>query len=81
VKIDEDLLRQIASMTGGQYFRATSNKALEEVYRQIDQLEKSKIQVTEYNKRNEEYRRFALIALVLLLGELVLRNTVLRSIP
>lgn len=81
VKIDEDLLRQIASMTGGQYFRATSNKALEEVYKQIDQLEKSKIQVTEYNKRNEEYRRFALIALALLLGELVLRNTVLRSIP
>jgi Ca-activated chloride channel family protein len=81
VKIDEDLLRQIASMTGGQYFRATSNKALEEVYRQIDQLEKSKIQVTEYNKRNEEYRRFALLAMALLLGELVLRNTVLRSIP
>lgn len=80
VEIDEDLLTNIAQMTGGEYFRATSNKALEEVYNKIDKLEKSKIEVTEFSKREERFRGFVLTALVLLLVELLLRRTILRSL-
>ncbi len=67
-------------MTGGEYFRATSNNALEEVYRKIDQLEKSKIEVSEYAKRNEEYRGWLLAAFILLAIEFVLRRTYLLGI-
>ena len=81
VKIDEQMLQQIADMTGGKYFRATNNKALEEVYSEIDKLERSKIEVTEYNKREERFRIFAVIALLVLASEVVLRSTVFRSIP
>ncbi len=80
VEIDEDLLKGIAEMTGGEYFRATSNNALEEVYRKIDQLEKSKIEVSEYAKRNEEYRGWLLAAFILLAIEFVLRRTYLLGI-
>ena len=55
VQIDEETLQNIASVTNGQYFRATSNKALESIYREIDQLERSKIEVKEYHKKNEEF--------------------------
>jgi Ca-activated chloride channel family protein len=81
VKIDEQVLQQIAEMTGGKYFRATNNKALEQVYSEIDKLERSKIEVTEYNKREERFRIFGLIALLVLASEFVLRSTVFRSIP
>ena len=81
VKIDEDVLKEIAGMTGGKYFRATSKKKLEEIYDEIDQLEKSKIEVTEYRKKTERFLPFALAACVLLLLEFLLRNTVFRSIP
>jgi len=75
------MLQQIADMTGGQYFRATNNKALEQVYTEIDKLERSKIEVTEYNKREERFRIYGLIALLLIASEFVLRSTVFRSIP
>ena len=81
VNIDEDLLRKIAGDTGGEYFRATDNEALKAVYARIDELEKTKIEKQEYSKKSEEYWRFAVLALMLLLAEVLLRNTVLRTIP
>lgn len=80
VEIDEDLLKGIAQMTGGEYFRATNNKALEQVYQKIDQLEKSKIEVNEYAKREEKYRGWLLAAFILLLLEFALRRTYLLGI-
>ena len=81
VKIDEELLGNIASMTGGKYFRATDKKSLKTVYNEIDQMEKTIMEVREYTKRTEEYLPFAFAALVLLLLEIVLRNSILRTIP
>ena len=81
VKIDEEMLQQVAEMTGGKYFRATNNKALEQVYSEIDKLERSKIEVTEHNKREERFRIFGLIALALIALEFALRSTIFRSIP
>lgn len=81
VEIDEDVLRKIASMTQGKYFRATDNKKLKEIYKEIDKLERSKIDVKHYSKKYEEYLVFAVIAAVLLLVEILLKNTLLRSIP
>ncbi len=81
VRIDEPLLREIAAMTGARYFRATDNQKLTEIYQEIDRLEKSKIDVTEFRKKNEEFLPFALLAGLVLLLEMVLRYTVLRNIP
>jgi len=80
-EIDEDLLKEIAKMTDGQYFRATDNDALVKVYEEIDRMEKSKISVQEHHKKSEEYLKFALIAALLLLLEILLRYTVLRNLP
>ncbi len=81
VKIDEELLQNIAQLTGGAYFRATDNNKLKEIYQQIDQMEKTKIDVREYSKRSEEYLPFALLAALFLLAEILLRNTVFRNLP
>lgn len=81
VEIDEALLKQIAEMTGGKYFRAEDNKALSTVYDEIDKMERIKIEVTEHSKKQEEFRRFAYLALALLALDLLLRSTILRSIP
>jgi len=81
VEIDEKVLQDIATMTDGKYFRATDNQKLRQIYREIDRLEKSKIDVKEYNKRTEEYFMFGLIAGVLLLFEVLLKNTIFRNIP
>ena len=81
VDIDEDLLKQIASTTGGQYFRATDNSSLRAIYEEIDKLEKSKISVQEFSKKQEEYMPLALLVFALLIFELLLRNTFLRNIP
>lgn len=80
VKIDEKTMKEIAEMTGGKYFRATNNRSLEAIYEEIDQLEKSKIEVTEYRKKKEEFFPFALIGLVLLFIDFTLRNTLLKTI-
>ncbi len=80
-EFDEKSLQEIASMTGGQYFRATDNSKLRKIYQEIDLLEKSKISVREYSKKNEQFFLFGLIALVLLIAEVLLRNTLLRRIP
>ena len=79
--IEEDVLTKISEMTGGKYFRATDNKSLKEIYQEIDQLEKTKIQVNEFSKKQEEYLPYALLALLLLVLEILLRNTILRHNP
>ena len=81
VEIDEATLKQIAAITGGQYFRATDNASLKEIYAEIDQMEKTKISVQEFSKKQEEYKNWALLVFALLLIEILLRNTLLRNIP
>lgn len=81
VDIDEPTLKQIAATTGGQYFRATDNSSLKEIYTEIDKMEKTKISVQEFSKKQEEYKNWALLIFALLLIEVLLRNTLLRNIP
>ena len=81
VEIDEPTLKQIAATTGGQYFRATDNASLTAIYEEIDQMEKTKISVQEFSKKQEEYMQWALLVLLLLLVEVLLKNTLLRNIP
>ena len=81
VDIDEPPLKQIAATTGGQYFRATDNASLKEIYSEIDKMEKTKISVQQYSKKQEEYKNWALLLFALLLVEILLRNTLLRNIP
>ena len=81
VEIDEQVLTQIASMTDGDYFRATSNSKLKEVYEEIDKLEKTKLNIKEFSKREEAYHVFALVAFLCVLLEIILRNSVLKKIP
>lgn len=81
VKIDEELLQEVTKMTDGKYFRATSNQKLVDIYAEIDQLEKSKIDVTEFRRKSEEFFIFALIAFVLLGLEFIFRKTIFKTIP
>lgn len=81
VEIDENVLRQIAQTAGGQYYRATSNSKLKEVYEEIDKLERTKLQVKEFSKNQEEYQPFALALLLCLVLSILLKQTVLRTIP
>jgi len=81
VKIDEKTLQDIAILTDGKYFRATNNNSLKEIYKDIDALEKSKIEVTEFHKRSEEFLPFALWALGLLFLGFILQITYLKQIP
>ncbi|MDR0983329.1 MAG: VWA domain-containing protein [Culturomica sp.] len=81
VEIDEDVLKQIAVVTGGKYFRATDNEKLTQIYNEIDQLEKTKIEVKHFSKRDEHYFIFALAGVLLLITGALLRYTLLRKIP
>ena len=81
VKIDEKTLQEIAQITDGKYFRATDNKTLSEIYKEIDRLERSKIENREYSNKTEEYQRFAVAALILSLLALALQTAVFRYIP
>ena len=81
VEIDENVLRQIAQTANGQYYRATSNSKLKEVYDEIDKLERTKLQVKEFSKNQEEYQPLALALLLCLLAAILLKQTVLRTIP
>ena len=80
VEIDEKLLTSVASMTGGKYFRATSNQKLDEIYQEIDKLERSKIEVTEFRRLHEEFYPLVAWALALLLLEFLLRKTIFRTL-
>jgi Ca-activated chloride channel family protein len=79
VKIDETLLKEIAKTTGGKYFRATSNTKLEQIYKEINELEKTDIEEFKYTNYTELYRPWVLLALGLFLFEIVLRFTIFRS--
>ena len=81
VEIDEKTLTRIAQVADGKYFRATDNNSLKSIYQEIDEMEKTKMSVKEYSKRNEEYLPLALLALFFLLIEVLLKYTVLRNIP
>jgi len=79
VEIDEELLKNIAINTGGLYFRATNNKKLEEIYNEINKLEKTEIEEFKYYNYEEKFRPLILLALTLLVIEWLMRNTLFRS--
>ena len=81
VEIDEAMLTKIANITGGEYFRATNNRALEEIYNKIDKLEKTKIEITSYKNASEKYYSWLWGGLILLIVELGLSRTILRKLP
>ncbi len=81
VEIDEKMLRNIASQTGGEYFRATDKKTLEAIYEQINTLEKSRVEVENRTTLHEEYLVFVLWALAALLLEFIINRIVLKRIP
>ncbi len=81
VEIDEDMLKQIAELTGGRYFRATNNKKLEEIYTSIDKLEKSKLEVTVFRRYTELFYGFVLAAMLALLLEFLSRYFIFRKLP
>lgn len=81
VKIDEEMLKEIAANTGGVYYRAVDKNKLGAIYEDIDKLEKSKIEVTEFRKKTERFLPWVLLAAFCLLLEFLLKNTVFRSIP
>jgi len=79
VEIDEKLLKEIAKATGGKYFRATNNKKLQEIYAEINKLEKTEVEEFKFYNYDEKFRFFALFGLGLFLFELLFRFTVFRS--
>lgn len=78
---DETTLKQIADKTGGKYFRATNNDGLREIYQKIDQLEKTKINVKQFNNKTEVFFIFGILAFLFLFAEILLKNTWLRTAP
>ena len=81
VEIDEELLRKIANTTGGEYFRAVDNEALKQIYSQIDEMEKSEVQITHYTSYEELYLGWLLLGLLLLVAEFIVERIVLNRIP
>ena len=79
VEIDENLLTNVSEMTGGKYFRATDNESLQEIYSDIDKLEKTEIEELKYYSVNELFRYFLLPAIFLIFLEIILKLTILRS--
>lgn len=81
VEIDEDMLKQIAANTRGRYFRATDEKKLVEIFEEIDEMEKTEIEIKEYTRYSEEFGWFVIPAFLFFLFEIVLANTVFRKLP
>ena len=81
VEIDTKVLKDIAASTDGNFYRATNNQELKQIYKDIDKLEKSKMSVKKFSKLYEAYQPFAILAIITLLAEILLRTTVLRRIP
>ena len=81
VEIDEAVLQKISDITDGQYFRATNNQALKEIYDKIDKMEKTKIEITSYKNASEKYHSWLWLGLILLLVEMGLSKTILRKLP
>jgi Ca-activated chloride channel family protein len=80
VEIDEAILKEIAGMTDGKYFRATDNESLSKVYTEIDKLEKSRMDVKQFKLKEEKFLIPALIAFCLIMLEIVFRNTLLKNL-
>ena len=81
VDIDENTLKEISNLTGGQYFRATDLESLKSIYKQIDQMEKSEVKVLDHSEYTELFHYFLIPGILLLLSEIILSNSVLRRIP
>ena len=81
VEIDEALLKEMANITGGQYFRATDEEALENIYEQINELEKSEVQVLEYQHHDELFVKWLIIGLMLLAAEFLVARLILNRLP
>ncbi len=81
VEIDEDMLRKMARQTGGEYFRATDKGSLQAIYDQINRMEKSKVEVTEFTRYHEEFFVFALLAIAALVLEFLISKLILERIP
>ena len=81
VDLDEKTLTAVADMTGGKYYRATDNKKLKAIYKEIDQLERTKIEVTAYKRYSEKFYNWLLLGLIALFFEVGLSSTLLRKIP
>lgn len=81
VQIDEPLMKKIATETGGRYFRATNNSSLQDIYQEIDKLERTKVEITSYRRFKEHFFPLAMIALAALLLEAVLRYTLFKRLP
>jgi len=81
VNIDENLLRKIAKETGGKYYRATNIEELIQVYEEIDALEKTEIELNVFKRYSEEFGIFVLIGLLIFLFEILLRLTILKTMP
>jgi Ca-activated chloride channel family protein len=81
VEIDEDLMKKMSELTGGDYFRATDNRSLKAIHEKIDEMEKTRIQIESYRKAKEMYASFASAALILLALEFLLSFTILKKLP
>lgn len=81
VEIDEAILKKIAELTGGEYFRATNNRALQDIYTRIDKMEKTKIEITSFRNAKELFAPWLLAGFILLLLELLASKTILRKLP
>ena len=81
VDIDENTLKEISKLTGGQYFRATDLESLKSIYKQIDQMEKSEVKVLDHSEYTELFHYFLIPGILLLLTEIILSNSILRRIP
>lgn len=79
VEIDEKVLKEISNQTGGKYFRATNNDKLREIYKEIDQMEKTILEVKSYSRPKEEYQYFLVLAFIFLTLEIVLKHTFLKN--
>lgn len=80
-EFDTKSLENIANLTGGKYFGATDNSKLRNIYQEIDKLEKTRISIQQYSKKDEQFYLFSILAFVFLIAEILLRNTVFRKIP
>ena len=81
VDIDEETLQDIAKITGGQYFKAVDSEALIKIYRQIDAMEKTKVEIKTFYEYNELFYYFLVIGIIAILMEMIFSNTWLRKIP
>lgn len=80
-EFDEKTLNTIASVTGGEYFRSSSKESLMNIYKEIDQMERTKLEIKNFGSQEEKFMIFALLAIVSLMLEILLRNTILKTIP